>query len=161
MPQIDDDLKNRIKQHLGYNRPRGLSPALLQIFNQNCKQFQSNSDIYGTTGQSLTIIVARCDFAFRCTDVQDTAAVTQYQQILGDVIRSTRTFTLKEIMTSAEEKYMMECDKLAMFMGGIPNLQRPEVFSKYYSATDSYVQVSPEIPDTCVSDRLILSERYC
>lgn len=160
MPELDLDLKNRVKQHLGYSRPRGISPTVLQIFNQNCKQFQSNSDIYGTTGQSVTILVNRCDFAFRCTDPQDEAAVTQYQTILGDVIRTTRTFTLKDIMASAEEKYLLECDKLARFMGNVPNLQRPEVARQYYAVNDGYVLVSPEIPDTCVSDRLYLAINF-
>lgn len=160
MPELDPDLKARVKQHLGYNRPRGISPALLQIFNQNCKQFQSNSDIYGTTGQSVLTLVERCDFAFRCTDAQDTAAFSQFQTILGDINRQTRTLSIKDIIGMAQEYYLVETDKLAMYMGGIPNLMRPEVAQKYYAASDSYVQVSPEIPDTCVSDRLYLSLNY-
>lgn len=160
MPELDNDLKSRVKQHLGYSRPRGIAPSLLQIFNQNCKQFQSNSDIYGTTGISVTILVERCDFAVRCTNAQDTAAFSQFQQILGDVNRQTRTLSIKDIVGMAQEYYLLETDKLAMFMGGIPNLMRPEVAQKYYTATDSFVNISPEVPDTCVSDRIYLGNNY-
>lgn len=159
MPELDSDLKARVKQHLGYSRPRGISSALLQIFNQNCKQFPSNADIYGTTGQSVQILVERCDFAFRCTNAQDSAAFSQFQQILGDVNRQTRTLSIKEIVGMAKEYYMNECDNLAAFIS-VPNLMRPEVAQKYYQATDSYVMISPEVPDTCVSDRLYLSLNY-
>lgn len=147
-------------QHLGYSRPRGVSPPLLQIFNQNCKQVLSNADIFGTTGQSLTILVERCDSAFRATDFTDEAAFSQFQTTLGDVNRQVRTLTIRDIQAYAEELYLVACDKLAMFLH-VPNLQRPDNASKYGARLgDTYMQVSPEIPDTCVSDRIFLSENY-
>jgi hypothetical protein len=160
MPQIPLHLKQRIAQHLGYSRPRGVTPPLLQIFNQNCSQILSNNDIYGTTGQTITTLLDRCDSAFRLTDFSDTAAFSQFQQILGDVNRQTRTLSIEDISGYARELYLIACDDLARFIH-VPNLQRPENASKYQARLgDTFLQVSPEIPDTCISDRLYLWENY-
>lgn len=160
MPRIPLQLKQRVAQHLGYSRPRGVNPALLQIFNQNCNQIQSNEDIYGKTGQSVIILVERCDIAFKATDFSDNAAFSKFQQILGDVNRQTRTLDIADIAGRAEQLYLMSCDKLALFIH-VPNLQREEIAAKYQARLgDTFMQVSPEIPDTCVSDRLYLNEHY-
>lgn len=161
MPELPIDLKIRVQQHLGYASPRQ-NVALFQIFNQNCTQFQSSQDIYGTTGITITTLLDRCDFAFRMKDPSDTAAFTQFQQILGDVNRQTRTLSIKDIIDAAHEYYMQCCDQLARFMGtGVVNLQRPENQRKYAGTIgDTYMLVSPSIPDTCVSDRLYLSEEF-
>jgi hypothetical protein len=120
----------------------------------------SNDDIFGTTGQSLTILVNRCDEAFRLTNFSDTAAFSQFQTILGDVNRQTKTLSIKDITAYAEELYLVSCDKLAAFLH-VPNLQRPDNAFKYGARLgDTYMQVSPEIPDTCVSDRIYLYENY-
>lgn len=160
MPTIPLHLKQRIAQHLGYSRPRGVNPALLQIFNQNASQIMSNDDIYGKTGQSITTLIDRCDSAFRLTDFSDTAAFSQFQQILGDVNRQTRTLSIEDIAGYARELYLIACDDLAKFIH-VPNLQRTEVASRYQARLgDTFIQVSPSIPDTCISDRLYLWENY-
>lgn len=160
MPQIPLTMKQRIAQHLGYSRPRGVVPALLQIFNQNCSQILSNADIYGKTGQSISNLLARCDSAFRLTDFSDTSAFSQFQQILGDVNRQTRTLSIEDISGYARELYLIACDDLARFIH-VPNLQRAEVASKYQARLgDTFIQVSPSIPDTCVSDRLYLRDNF-
>lgn len=160
MPKIPQALKQRIAAHLGYSRPRGVNPSLLQIFNQNCDQMYSNSDIYGRQGQSVTTLLNRCDQAFRASDFTDTAAFSQFQQILGDVNRQTRTLTIDDIIGKARELYILCCDDLAKFIN-IPNLQRPETAEKWFARLgDSYVKVAPNIPDTCISDRIWLSANY-
>jgi hypothetical protein len=120
----------------------------------------SNDDIFGATGQSLTILVNRCDEAFNLTNFSDPAAFSQFQTILGDVNRQTKTLSIKDISAYAEELYLVACDKLAMFLH-VPNLQRADNAFKYGARLgDTYMQVSPEIPDTCVSDRIYLYENY-
>lgn len=161
MPVIPQSIRERIAQHLGYSRPRGVNPTLLQIFNQNCNSILSNSDIYGTTGQSVVNLLERCDDAFLATNYRSEQAFTQFQQVLGDVNRRTRTLTLREFINEAKELYLMACDDLAVFIN-VPNLQRPEVVKEHFHRLgDTFVQVSPNIPDTCITDRVILSGYLC
>ena len=160
MPQLPLQMKQRVAQHLGYSRPRGVVPSLLQIFNQNCSQILSNADIFGSTGQSVSNLLERCDDAFRLTDFSDPAAFSQFQQILGDVNRQTRTLSIEDISGYARELYLIACDDLAKFLH-VPNLQRQDIANKYQARLgDTFIQVSPSIPDTCISDRLFLWENY-
>lgn len=160
MPKIPQQLKQRVAQHLGYSRPRAISPALLQIFNQNCDSLQSNLDIFGNTGLSVTTLIRKCDLAFDATDFTSESAFSQFQQLLGDLNRRTRTLTLEDITNKLRQNYLLCCDDLAKFIN-VPNLQRPEVAQMHYSRLgDSYVLVTPNIPDTCVSDRLMLFTNY-
>lgn len=160
MPKITPDIRNRIARHLGYSRPRGVNPTLLQIFNQHCNQILSNNDIYAQDGQSIMTLLDRCDKTFKATDFTDESAFTQFQQILGDINRRTRTLSIDDVIIKAKEMYLIACDDLARFIN-VPNLQRTEVVSKLQARLgDTYVQVSPNIPDTCVSDRIYLSSHY-
>jgi hypothetical protein len=160
MPSIPQYLRQRVSQHLGYSRPRAISPSLLQIFNQNCNEIQSNDDIFGTTGLTITTLLAKCDKAFLATDFTDDSAFSQFQQVLGDVNRRTRTLTLDDIISKLRENYLLCCDDLARFIN-VPNLQRPEVAQKHFSRQgDSYVLVKPNIPDTCISDRIYLADNF-
>ncbi len=160
MPKIPQLLKQRVAQHLGYSRPRGVQPTLLRIFNRSCDSMLSNADIFGRTGQSVIILVERCDQAFLATDFTDESAFSQFQQILGDVNRRTRTVTLEDMVSKARELYLIECDNLAKFIN-VPNLQRKEVAAQWHgSLGDTYMEVAPNVPDTCVSDRLYLSEEF-
>jgi hypothetical protein len=160
MPKLSPILKNRVARHLGYSRPRGVAPTLLQIFNQNCNQLLSNDDIYATTGQSVVVLLNRCDVAFKATDFTDSSAFSQFQQVLGDVNRQTRTLTIDDVIGKARDLYYIACDDLAKFIN-VPNLQRTEVAERWFNRLgEGYVQVAPNVPDTCVSDRLYLSRRF-
>jgi len=161
MVELPIDLRLRVAQHLGYSAPRQ-NAALAQIFDQNCKQFGSINDVLGTKGNTVFTLVERCDFAFRMCNPSDTAAFSQLQVILGDVNRNTRTLSIKDLTDQAYEYYMWCCDQLAMFMGlGVYNLQRPSTKNKLAGTIgDSYMLIAPEVPDTCVSDRLYLSRNF-
>lgn len=160
MPKINPELKSRIARHLGYSRPKGVNPTLLQIFNQHCNQLLSNDDIYARNGQSVVVLLDRCDKTFNATDFTDESAFTQFQQILGDINRRTRTLSIDDVIVKAREMYIAACDDLARFLN-VPNLQRPEVVSKMQANLgDTYVQVAPNVPDTCTSDRIWLSSNY-
>jgi hypothetical protein len=160
MPSIPQHLRQRIAQHLGYSRPRAVSPRLLQIFNQNCNQMQSNLDIFGSSGVSISTLLQKCDDSFKATNFTDNAAFSQFQQVLGDVNRRTRTLTLDDVLSKLRENYLLCCDDLGKFIN-VPNLQRNEVAQKYTSNIgDSYVLVNPNIPDTCISDRIYLEANY-
>jgi hypothetical protein len=160
MPILSQSLRNRCARHLGYNRPRGVSPSLLQIFNQNCNNIWSNDDVSSTTGQSVVSLLNRCDKLFRATDPTDTIAFSQFQVILGDVNRQTRTLTIDDVTTKAREMYYIACDDLAYFLN-VPNLQRPDVARRFTASLgDTFVQVTPNVPDTCISDRVYLSENF-
>lgn len=161
MPILSQVLRGRIARHLGYERPRGASPTLLQIFNENCNGILANDDITSTTGPSVVSLLTRCDKLFRATDPTDTVAFSQFQVILGDVDRQTRTLTLDDAVTKAREMYLLACDDLAYFLN-VPNLQRPDNARRYTASLgDTFVKVVPNIPDTCISDRLYLSENCC
>lgn len=160
MTTIPLELKQRIARHLGYSRPK-INPVAKLIFDENCRQIQANSDIYGRSGQSIIILVERCDDAFRGLDATDNVAFGQFQQILGDTNRSTRNLKASDLISIMWEYYLQCCDRLAKFLN-VPNLQRTEVETKFLSSFgNTYLNAIPEIPDTCASDRIYFSLNYC
>ncbi len=157
MPILPNDLKTRIASHLGYDRPRAVNPATLQIFDTHVNSLLTNNSIHGTKGPTIANLVKRCDKLFRMTDPTDSIVFSQFQQIIGDVNRQTRTATIDDVLKKNREAYLKACDDLA-FQLNVPNLRRPDTAAYMFTNLGSeYVLSPPGAADTCVSDRLYLS----
>jgi hypothetical protein len=149
--------KERTREHLGYNIPRGVPAGLEMRINEAMDSIRSTHAYFGTGGISYWL--TRCDGALIASDPTDSRCYTQRQLILGDVNRSTTTISSRDI-DFWWELYLKQTDQLA-FKLNVPNLRRPDqaafIWVKYGS---DYVQGIPGPPDTCVSDRLYLSANY-
>ena len=157
MPIVPTNLRNRVKRHLGYNRPRGVNPRTVQILETHFNSVLENGDIYSRDGPSLINLVERCDKLWRMTDPTDSLAYSQFQQIIGDVNRQTRSTTIDDALRKNREVYLKACDDLAFFLN-VPNLQRPDnARYMFVNQGSDYVFAPPGAADTCVSDRLFLS----
>lgn len=157
MPVVPATLKNRIKRHLGYNRPRAVNPATLQTLDVHLNSILENDDIYAQSGPSITTLLDRCDQLWDLTDPTSNKVFSQFQQIIGDVNRQTRTVTIDDVLKKNREAYYKATDDLAFFVN-VPNLQRP-TNSQYMFVNlgSSYVLAPPGAADTCTSDRLWLA----
>ncbi|NJL10943.1 MAG: hypothetical protein HC908_14310 [Calothrix sp. SM1_7_51] len=157
MSVVPTDLKDRIKLHLGYDRPRAVNPASLQQFEAHLNSMVNNYGIYGKKGPTITNLVEKCDKLFRMTDPTDTLVFSQFQQIIGDVNRQTRTVTIDDVVKKNREAYFLACDDLA-FQLNIPNLRRPDRAAyTFVNLGSEYVISPPGAADTCLSDRIWLS----
>ncbi len=160
MPQVPETIRNRVRRHLGYNSPRGVNPATKARLQESFESMESNDDIYGRPGPSVITYLERCERLWRLTDPTDSATFSQFQQIIGDVNRQTRTLTIQDALKDNKEAYYLATDDLAHFLN-VPNLQRPNmsayVFAKY---GHDYVLTPPGAADTCISDRIYLSRNY-
>jgi hypothetical protein len=157
MPVVPTNIKNRVKRHLGYNRPRAVNPATLATLDTHLNSILENDDIYSRNGPSVINLVDRCDELWDLTDPTSSKVFTQFQQIIGDLNRQTRTVTIDNVLKQNREAYYKSTDDLAFFLN-VPNLQRPQN-SQYLFVNlgSSYVLAPPGAADTCISDRLILS----
>ncbi len=157
MPIVPPQMRVRIKRHLGYNRPRAVNPAALQLLDTHLDQMLSNDDIYGATGPSLTTLLDRCDRLWRMTDPTDSLVFSQFQQIIGDTNRQTQTKTIEDALNKNREVYYKSTDDLAFFLN-VPNLQRPKNAQyMFVNMGSDYVIAPPGGADTCISDRWYLS----
>lgn len=157
MPIVPVNLKNRVKRHLGYNRPRAVNPATLATLDTHLNSILENDDIYSLDGPSVVNLTNRCDSLWDLTDPTSPKVFTQFQQIVGDLNRQTRMVTIDSVLKQNREAYYKSTDDLAFFLN-VPNLQRPN--NSQYLFTNlgsSYVLAPPGAADTCVSDRLWLS----
>lgn len=160
MPIVATTLKNRIKRHLGYNRPRAVNPATLATLDTHLNSILENDDIYARGGPSIINLLDRCDNLWDLTDPTSSKVFSQFQQIIGDVNRQTRTVTIQDVLKLNREAYYKATDDLAYFVN-VFNLQRPT--NSQYLFTNlgsSYVLAPPGAADTCISDRLWLSTHY-
>lgn len=160
MPVVPVKLRNEIKRHLGYNRPRAVNPSTLQLLEEHLNQILENDDIYAKKGPSLKSLVDRCNDLWDYTDPTSGKVFSQFQQIIGDVNRQTRTITIEDFLKKNREIYLKACDDLAFFLN-VPNLQRLDN-SRYlfHNLGSSYVLAPPGAADTCISDRIYLSTNY-
>lgn len=157
MPSVPQQMRLRIKRHLGYNRPRAVNPAALQLLETHLDQMLSNDDIYGTVGPSLTTLLDRCDKLWRMTDPTDSLVYSQLQQIIGDVNRQTQTATIDDALKKNREAYYKATDDLGFFVNA-PNLQRPEKAKfMFVNLGNDFVIAPPGAADTCISDRIFLN----
>lgn len=157
MPVVATNLRGRIKRHLGYNRPRAVNPATLATLDTHLNSILENDDIYARDGPSIINLLDRCDNLWDLTDPTSSKVFSQFQQIIGDVNRQTRTVTIQDVLKLNREAYYIATDDLAYFVN-VPNLQRPT--NSQYLFTNlgsSYVLAPPGAADTCISDRLWLS----
>ena len=149
--------KERVREHLGYNVPRGVPAGLEMRLAEAMNAIRSNHAYYGNGGVSYWL--DRCDRTLSASDPSDANCYTQRQLILGDVNRSTTTVTSRDI-DFWWELYLKQTDQLA-FKLNVPNLRRPDqaafLWVKYGS---DYVQGLPGPPDTCVSDRVYFAINY-
>lgn len=160
MPIIPSNLKDKIALHLGYDRPRAVNPVTLQQFHAHVNSIVNNNSIWGKQGPTITNLIERCDKLFRMTDPTDSLVFSQFQQILGDVNRQTRTATIDDVLKKNREVYYRACDDLAFGLN-IPNLRRPDAAAYLFTNLgSSYVLAPPGAADTCVSDRIWLSFNY-
>lgn len=160
MPQVPESLRNRVRRHLGYSAPRGVNPATKARLQESFESMEANDDIYASQGPSVKALVDKCDRLWDLTDPTNSASFSQFQQIIGDVNRQTRTLTIQDAIKVVWEAYYLATDQLAHFLN-VPNLQRPNmsayVFAKY---GHDYVLTPPGAADTCISDRIYLSRNY-
>lgn len=157
MPQLSLLDQERVREHLGYNVPRGVPAGLEMRFAEAIKNIRSNYAYAGAGG--ITYWLDRCDRTLAASDPSDSSCYTQRQQILGDVNRSTVTISSRDI-DFWWELYLKQTDQLA-FKLNVPNLRRPENAQMLWTRYGSdYVQGIKGPPDTCVSDRLYLSHIY-
>lgn len=157
MPSVPISLKNRIKRHLGYNRPRAVNPSTIATLDTHLNSILENDDIYSRDGPSVINLLERCDELWDLTNPLSSKVFSQFQQIIGDVNRQTRTVTINDVLKSNREAYYLATDDLSYFVN-VPNLQRPR--NSQYLFTNlgsSYVLAPSGAADSCVSDRLLLS----
>jgi hypothetical protein len=157
MPSVPTTLKNRVKRHLGYNRPRAVNPGTIATLDTHLDSVLENDDIYSLNGPSVINLLNRCDNLWDLTDPTSSKVFSQFQQIIGDVNRQTRTVTIDNVLKQNREAYYKATDDLAFFFN-VPNLQRPT--NSQYLFTNlgsSYVLAPSGAADTCVSDRIYLS----
>lgn len=157
MPSVPTNLKNRIKRHLGYNRPRAVNPSTIATLDTHLNSILENDDIYSRDGPSIINLLERCDELWELTDPLSSKVFGQFQQIIGDVNRQTRSVSINDALKSNREAYYLATDDLAYFVN-VPNLQRPR--SSQYLFTNlgsSYVLAPSGAADSCVSDRIYLS----
>lgn len=154
LSQLDQE---RVREHLGYNVPRGVPAGLEMRIREAMSNIRSNYAYSGTGG--ITYWLTRCDRALVASDPSDSNCYTQRQLILGDVNRSTTTVSSRDI-DFWWELYLKQTDQLA-FKLNVPNLRRPENAQMLWVRYGSdYVKGIPGPPDTCVSDRLSLSSNH-
>jgi hypothetical protein len=157
MPSVPITLKNRIKRHLGYNRPRAVNPSTIATLDTHLDSILENDDIYSMNGPSIVNLLNRCDELWELTNPLSSKVFSQFQQIIGDVNRQTRTVTINDVLKSNREAYYLATDDLSYFVN-VPNLQRPRNAQYLFTNLGSaYVLAPSGAADTCVSDRLWLS----
>lgn len=160
MPVLPTNIRDRIASHLGYDRPRAVNPATMQTFDTHVQSFLNNNSINGSLGPTVINLLNRCDRLFRMTDPTDTLVYSQFQQIIGDVNRQTRSLTIDDALKKNREVYYQACDDLA-FQLNVPNLRRPGAAAYMFTNLGSeYVLAPSGAADTCISDRIYLSLNY-
>jgi hypothetical protein len=160
MPSVPATLKNRVKRHLGYNRPRAVNPATLATLDTHLNSILENDDIYSRDGPSVINLLDRCDNLWDLQDPTSSKVFSQFQQIIGDVNRQTRTVTINDVLKTNREAYYKATDDLAFFLN-IPNLQRPQNAQYLFvNLGSSYVLAPPGAADTCISDRIWLATNW-
>lgn len=151
MVQLSTTDNERVREHLGYNVPRGVPAGLEQRFQEAVSSIRSNEAYFGATG--IKYWLTRCDNALLASDPTSDAAFSQKQLILGDVNRATTSLTNREI-DFWWELYLKQTDQLA-FKLNVPNLRRPESAGYLWSRWGSdYVQGLPGPPDNAIQDRV-------
>jgi hypothetical protein len=157
MVQLSSLDKERVREHLGYNIPRGVPAGLEMRIAEAMNAIRSNYAYSGTGG--ITYWLNRCDNALIASDPSDSNCYTQRQLILGDVNRSTTTVSSRDI-DFWWELYLKQTDQLA-FKLNVPNLRRPEMAQMLWVRYGSdYVKGIAGPPDTCISDRIYLAQHY-
>jgi len=143
--------QERVRNHIGYDVPRGIPAALETRLQDAFKLIRSNHAL-----EQIKYWLDRCDAALVASDPSSGTAYTQKQLILGDINRATTNIGNREI-AYWWELYLKQTDQLA-FKLNVPNLRRPENAGFLWVRWGSdYVQAIPGPPDTCVSDRIYLS----
>ena len=143
--------QERVREHIGYNVPRGIPAALESRLQDAFDNIRSNYAI-----EQLRYWLDRCDALLKASDPVNGDAYTQKQLILGDINRATTNIGNRETIYWWE-LYLKQTDQLA-FKLNVPNLRRPENAGFIWVRWGSdYIQGLPGPPDSCVSDRIYLS----
>lgn len=154
MPALATIDKSRVRYHLKYAAPNSIPAGDLMRLEQ---QMASLPDDY--TVQRVLVHLDRCDRAFEASE-QGVGTYSQKQSIIGDIDRSTVTLTNKDYI-QMWRTYLNETDHLAYLLN-VPNFADPAMgMSRYVRYSDASVfgaQIG--VPDTCVGDRIYLSNSY-
>lgn len=143
--------QERVREHIGYNVPRGVPAALESRLQDAFDNIRSNYAI-----EQLRTWLDRCDNLLAASDPMSGVAYTQKQLITGDINRATINIGNREI-NYWWEMYLKQTDQLA-FKLNVPNLRRPESAGFLWVRWGAdYIQGLPGPPDSCVSDRIYLS----
>jgi hypothetical protein len=154
MPALAEIDKSRVRYHLRYCAPNSIpagDAARLEL------QMRSLSDDY--TVQRVLTHLARCDESFENSQT-GSGTFSQRQLVVGDINRSTVTSTSKDFI-AAWRVYLAETDHLAYLLN-VPNYADPaQGYGRFVRYGDVSVLASGiGVPDTCVGDRIYLSNNY-
>ncbi|HEY9702363.1 MAG TPA: hypothetical protein V6C58_07950 [Allocoleopsis sp.] len=143
--------QERVREHIGYNVPRGIPAALESRLQDAFNSIRSDYAI-----EQIKKWLDRCDAILEASNPMSGEAYTQKQLILGDINRATTNIGNREI-NYWWELYLKQTDQLA-FKLNVPNLRRPENAGFLWVRWGAdYVQGLPGPPDSCTSDRIYLS----
>lgn len=144
--------QERIRNHIGFDVPRGIPASLESRLQDSFANIRSNYAI-----EQIKYWINRCDLALEASDPSSGTAYTQKQLILGDINRATTNIGNREI-AYWWELYLKQTDQLA-FKLNVPNLRRPENAGFLWVRWGAdYVKGLPGPPDNSISDRIYLSQ---
>ena len=154
MPALAAIDKSRVRYHLRYCAPNSIpagDAGRLEI------QMNSLADDY--TVQRIREHLDRCDHTFERSQTGE-GTFSQRQLIVGDINRSTITSSNKDFIQNWRN-YLVETDHLAYLLN-VPNYADPaQGYGRFVRYGDSSVLASSiGVPDTCVGDRIYLSNNY-
>ena len=154
MPALASIDKSRVRYHLRYCAPNSIPAGDAARLED---QMKSLPDDY--TVQRIGNHLDRCDDAFE-KSLTGSGTFSQKQLVVGDINRSTVTSGSKDFIT-AWRVYLAETDHLAYLLN-VPNYADPaQGYGRFVRYGDvSVLASSIGVPDTCVGDRIYLSNNY-
>lgn len=154
MPALAAIDKSRVRYHLRYCAPNSIPAGDAARLEE---QMKSLADDY--TIQRIREHLDRCDDAFEQSRT-GSGTFSQKQLVVGDINRSTVTSTNKDFI-AAWRVYLAETDHLAYLLN-VPNYADPaQGYGRFVRYGDVSVLASGiGVPDTCVGDRIYLSNNY-
>jgi hypothetical protein len=149
MPALASIDKSRVRYHLRYCAPNSIPAG-----DAGRLELQLNSIPDDYTAGRIKHHLDRCDEAL------DKTAYSQQQLVLGDINRNTTTATNKDFI-QIWRAYLFETDHLAYLLN-VPNYADPATgYGRFVRYGDASVLASSiGVPDTCVGDRIYLSNNY-
>ena len=161
MMQLDENLKSKVRFHLGFNSgaqiPAGDRARLEEAMALVPDELWYNEIVYH---------VQRCDNVWKISayvpdDILDPQGTGSFQfsrqeTISGDVSRAINTSDPLKADDYIREIYLRECDRLAESLY-VPNYRRPEVRRYAFErAGAEFIMAVPGPADTAVGSRMTL-----